>query len=260
MPDLKQHIAIIIPAYNEALSIAQVVQGLLSLREGCLRSPYVIDDILVCDNASDDGTGELAEKAGATVVKEHRKGYGSACLAGLRYLANQSFNKPDVVVFIDGDYSVMVDELFDLLAAVDDGADLVVGARRADLQQRNALSVHQRFGTWLASSLITMIWQKKVTDLGPFRAIRYSALQRLKMQDTSFGWTAEMQVKVLQAGMRYQEVPVSTLARLGKSKISGTVKGTIGAALGIFGMIFSLYKQEAQFIASLKQHTVKHSN
>lgn len=258
MPDFKQHIAIIIPAYNEAKSIALVVQDLQNLRSNYLDGPYCIDHIIVCDNASTDGTASLAQSAGATVVSERQQGYGAACLAGLDYLADQPLNQPNVVVFVDGDRSAIVTEMIHLLDEISNGADLVVGTRKNDLQQLNALGRHQRFGTWLASRLITLIWRQKVSDLGPFRAIRYNALRRIQMHDAGFGWTTEMQVKALQAKMHYSEVPVSTLARLGKSKISGTVRGTIGAALGIFGMIFSLYQQESEFVDSLTQKKTNH--
>jgi len=243
-------IAVIIPAYNEQESIAKVITDLNELR---FAGAPLIDDIVVCDNDSDDATYERSIGAGATVVRESKKGYGAACLRAIDEFRADKMQRPSVVVFVDGDYSVNADEVVDLLAAIEAGADLAVGVRNNHKLQAGAISPHQRFGNWLASSLIRMIWKRSVTDLGPFRAIRYSRLVELDMQDERFGWTVEMQVKTLQAGFQYAEVPVTTWQRIGKSKISGTLRGTIGAAIGIFGKIFELYCQEKEFVESINR-------
>lgn len=234
-------VAVVIPAFNEADSIAKVVRDVLALREfpGTNQLEPLVDDVIVCDNGSTDNTANLALEAGARVVYEGIAGYGAACLTAIEALKN-----PDIVVFIDGDRSVLANETIQLLEKVCEGADLVIGARVSAKREKYALTPQQWFGNVLASALIRLIWHEPVTDLGPFRAIRYSALRKLHMSDPTFGWTTEMQVKAIQLGMDMREVPVSTLRRIGQSKISGTVKGTIGAAIGIFGMIFRLYNEE----------------
>jgi len=248
MAYLNKRIAVIVPAHNEAPSITKVITELVALRSPDTASQPLVDELIVCDNASSDGTDVYAEQAGATVVKEFRLGYGFACLRGIDALNRHDVKKPDYVVFVDGDHSVDVQQISRLLDELIKGADLVVGNRTAELQEYNALSPHQRFGNRLASGLIGLIWKQPVNDLGPFRAIRFSTLMRLDMQDQRFGWTVEMQVKAIQAGLSYREVPVSTLRRVGVSKISGTVRGTIGAAVGIFGKIFELYLREPKFL------------
>lgn len=234
-------IAVVIPAFNEAESIAKVVRDVLALREfpGTNQLDLLIDDVVVCDNASTDGTGEIAAAAGARVVYEPKAGYGSACLAAIGVL-----KEPDVVVFIDGDRSVLATETIALLEEISEGADLVIGSRVAAKREKHALTPQQWFGNVLASKLITLLWGESVKDLGPFRAIRMQALRKIHMLDSSYGWTTEMQVKAIQFGMDVREVPVSTLRRIGQSKISGTLKGTVGAAIGIFGTIFRLYSDE----------------
>lgn len=246
----RKRVAVIIPAHNEAPSIGQVVSEVLALRSPDKPNEQLIDDLIVCDNGSTDRTAAIASNEGATVVKEFRLGYGFACLRAMEKLNQRDQRKPDYVVFIDGDHSVNAAEVSKLLDELLVGADLVVGNRSADLQEKQALSPHQRFGNTLASLLIQFIWKKDVTDLGPFRAIRYDSLVRLDMQDQRFGWTVEMQVKALQASLTYKEVSVSTRRRIGVSKISGTISGTIGAAIGIFGKVFELYWHEPKFVAA----------
>lgn len=243
-------VAVIIPAYNEELSIALVVNELRSL---VLDDVRLIDEIVVCDNGSTDDTARYARLAGARVTHEFRLGYGYACRRALHLMRKRPVQKPDFVVFVDGDHSVKASELIPILDKLHQGHDLVVGTRENTGLQPGALSPHQRFGNRLASMLIRGIWKQNITDLGPFRGMRYNALLALDMQDRRYGWTVEMQVKAIQAGYRYAEVPVTTLRRIGKSKISGTVKGTIGAAVGIFGKVFQLYWQEAKFIESIKR-------
>lgn len=250
MPYKSNQVAVVIPAHNEAKSIADVVTGLRSLS---LDNQYLVDKIIVCDNASSDGTGEIAQQSGATTCTEFRKGYGFACQRALDHLRHISSVKPDIVVFVDGDSSVDPKELIPMLDKVLDDHDLVVGNRVNELQEADALGAHQRMGNRVASALIRWIWRVQVNDLGPFRAIRYQSLQLLNMQDQRFGWTVEMQVKAIQADLRYAEVAVSTKKRVGKSKISGTVRGTIGAFFGIFGKIASLYLHQARFQLRVKR-------
>lgn len=252
MPYYHQRVAVIIPAFNEALSIKGVVEELRALRAPQNNDLPLIDDLIVVNNGSTDGTPEIAKQAGANVFSEFRQGYGYACLRGIEQLERPGQLAPNVVVFVDGDHSVDVNELESLLHAVSEGNELVVGNRVGALQESQAIGLHQQFGNDLASGLIRFLWNEPISDLGPFRAIRYSSLKQLDMQDQRFGWTVEMQVKAIQAGMSYKEVSVSSLKRIGVSKISGTVSGTIGAAIGIFSMVFKLYWREAKFLASLK--------
>jgi glycosyltransferase involved in cell wall biosynthesis len=220
---------VIIPAFNESESIGLVLGA---LPRSALR------EIVVVDNGSSDDTAAAARSAGATVITERRRGYGSACLAGLRHLGGLS-PPPGVVVFLDADYSDHPEELPELVRPiVENRADLVVGSRVLGRRERGALLPQARFGNWLAGRLILRLYGVRVSDLGPFRAIRWSALGRLGMSDPDYGWTAEMQVKSARAGLRYREVPVSYRRRIGKSKISGTVGGTIRAGIKILSTIF----------------------
>jgi len=252
MPYYHQRIAVIIPAFNEAPSIKCVVEELRALKAPQNGGLPLIDDLIVVNNGSTDGTAEIAKKAGANVFSEFRQGYGYACLRGIELLERPGQLAPNVVVFVDGDHSVDANQLETLLHAIGEGNDLVVGSRVGYMQEVQSIGPHQQIGNDLASGLIRFLWKEPITDLGPFRAIRYSALKQLDMQDQRFGWTVEMQVKAIQAGMSYKEVPVRSLRRIGVSKISGTVRGTIGAAIGIFSMVFKLYWREAKFLASLK--------
>lgn len=230
----KNHISVIIPAHNEALAIGGVVSDLKSL--GTSIDEYIVDAIIVCDNASTDTTAKRALANGAQVVYESTPGYGSACQGALAALT-----QTDIVVFVDGDGSMNIGELPLLLDAIVSDADLAIGVRVAELQEAGALLWQQRVGTQLACRLMSLLYRKKVSDLGPFRAIKYSALKALEMSDQRFGWTAEMQVKALEQNLRTQEVPVSTLRRAGKSKISGTIRGTVLACHDIFHTILTLW-------------------
>lgn len=221
----------VIPAFNEALAIGGVVQETLGLTCGGLR---LFHRVVVVDNGSTDDTAAIAAGSGACVVNEPRRGYGAACLAGIAAAGDA-----DTLVFIDGDGSVDLSQTPRLLAPLADGADLVIGARHGAPPE--AMSFAQRFGNRLATALIRLIWRVPVSDLGPFRAVRGSALQRLDMRDPRYGWTVEMQVKAIQRGLPMVEVPVNLRPRVGKSKISGTVGGVIGAAIGIFSMIGRLW-------------------
>lgn len=225
---------IVIPAHNEAASIGRVTRDLKACES-------IVDHIVVCDNASTDNTAELARLAGATVATEPRKGYGAACLRAIDTLAQLPLGPPDWVVFVDGDAAMDVADLPILLDSLRGGADLVIGSRqlgaRLNKVEPGALTPHQRWGNWLAAWLLTQIFRARVTDLGPFRAISWEALQALGMRDLAYGWTVEMQARALAADMSVIEVPVASLRRIGQSKVSGTWRGSIGASVGILGTI-----------------------
>ncbi|MDT7829232.1 glycosyltransferase family 2 protein [Pricia sp. S334] len=223
-PDIK----VIIPAFNEADSIAEVVKDI----------PDSVSEIIVVNNNSSDNTVKNARAAGATVLSEERKGYGYACLKGMDYVAKQS-KSPDIIVFIDGDYSDYPEELDKVVAPIlDDGKDLVIGAREKRLREKGSMTPQQIFGNWLATSLMNLFFGARFTDLGPFRAIRYDKLLLLGMEDKTYGWTVEMQLKALRKKLAYTEVPVRYKKRIGVSKVSGTVKGSIFAGIKILGWIF----------------------
>ena len=225
----------VIPARNEQDNIGPVVAALLNLQtKNGLR---VVDDVVVCDNGSTDATASQASQAGARVVVERRAGYGPACLAAIA-----AIDVVDVVLFVDGDQSVDVGQSVILLDAIADGADLAIGSRTLGRSERGALSAPQRIGNHVASRMIRLLWGIPVTDLGPFRAIRTDALRRLDMRATAYGWTVEMQVKAVQSRMQMVEIPVDTRRRrFGKSKVGGTVRGVIGAGVGILSTIAWLW-------------------
>ena len=233
-------VGVAIPALDEEASIGFVVGDLKGLRNDD-DSP-VVDDIVVCDNGSRDATGARSAEAGARVVGEARKGYGSACLAAIAEL-----RRTDVVLFTDADHAFHASQAPRLLDRIADGADLAIGSRVPGGREPAAMSASQVFGNRLATALIRWLWGQRVTDLGPYRAIRTPALSALAMRDTTFGWTVEMQVKAIQHGMQVVEVPVDTRVRIGKSKISGTVRGVLGAGFGILSMIAKLrWRQREQ--------------
>lgn len=221
-------IKVIIPAYNEAESISKVIQDI----------PKIVSEVIVVNNNSTDATEINAKNAGATVLTENRKGYGFACLKGLDYLTNQS-PQPDIVVFLDGDYSDYPEELTKVIAPIiEDDIDLVIGSRVKYLREPHSMTPQQVFGNWLATSLMKLFFNAKFSDLGPFRAIKFKKLLNLQMVDTTYGWTVEMQLKALRHKLTYIEVPVSYKKRIGVSKVSGTIKGTIFAGAKILGWIF----------------------
>lgn len=228
---------VIVPAFNEAQNIKSVVTELMELQNDFAS---VVNRVIVCDNGSSDDTSIIAQNAGASVVYESTQGYGAACLRAISNLDTVGARNNDIIVFVDGDHSVKTSELPSLLSAYKSNSGLVIGARTASLIELGAMGPHQRVGNWMASKLINYFWGVSVSDLGPFRAISYRDLKKLGMRDKRFGWTTEMQVKAIQQKMRYTEVPVTTLKRNGVSKISGTLSGTIGAALGIFSTVFKL--------------------
>lgn len=218
----------IIPAFNEADSIGKVLEEI----------PDYVQEVIVVDNASTDQTAENARKGGATVLHQPEKGYGYACLKGMEYLS-ASDPEPDILVFLDGDYSDYPEDMNDLLQPILDGkVDFVVGARVKSLREPGSMTPQQVFGNALATGLMKLLYGARFTDLGPFRAIRYPRLLELKMQDKTYGWTVEMQLKALRHKLAYTEVPVRYKQRIGVSKVSGTVKGTIFAGVKILGWIF----------------------
>lgn len=228
MPEKTPKISLIIPAYNEADAIGQVLAEI----------PKSVSEIIVVDNGSTDATPLAAAAAGATVLTENQKGYGHACLKGLEYIAQQE-ERPEIVVFLDGDYSDYPEDLSKIIAPIlTEGYDMVIGARVKELRETGSMTPQQIFGNALACWLMKIMFAAKYTDLGPFRAIRYASLLSLHMQDTTYGWTVEMQLKALRNHLKYKEVAVRYKKRIGISKVSGTVKGTIFAGVKILGWIF----------------------
>jgi len=218
-------IDVVIPAFDEEAAIGHVLEA---IPDGLVRH------VVVVDNGSTDRTGEVARSQGATVVSEPRRGYGQACLAGIAALED-----PDIVVFLDGDYSDYPEEMPSLVAPIAaEEADMVIGSRVLGEREKGALQPQQRFGNALATWLIHLLFGAAYTDLGPFRAIRHDALQRLRMEDRNFGWTVEMQVKAARQGLRVVEVPVRYRRRIGTSKVSGTLSGTVRAGNKILWTIF----------------------
>jgi glycosyltransferase involved in cell wall biosynthesis len=224
----KSIIKVIIPAYNEQNAIANVINDI----------PEIVDEIIVISNNSTDDTEENAKNVGATVLKEHRKGYGYACLKGMDYIAKNE-KKTDIIVFLDGDYSDYPEQLTALIHPIlKNNLDFVVGARVKELREPGSMTMPQVFGNWLATFLMKLFFNAKFTDLGPFRAIKYDKLIGLKMEDKTYGWTVEMQLKVLKQKLSYVEVPMKYRNRIGVSKVSGTIKGSIFAGIKILGWIF----------------------
>lgn len=239
------HIAVIIPARDEAGSIGLVLSEI----------PSWIDQVIVCDNGSTDATADIARRFGAKVVSEPRRGYGSACQAALAAMRSEV----DIVVFLDADYSDHPDEMGSLVDPIMRGeADLVIGSRVRGQRERGAMPVQARLGNWFACLLIRWSWGASFTDLGPFRAIRRSSLSRLRMRDPDYGWTVEMQVKAAALGLRALEVPVSYRVRIGSSKISGTLRGVIGAGTKIIFTImrYALDSRHVRLAEPARNHLI----
>jgi glycosyltransferase involved in cell wall biosynthesis len=226
---LKPVIHVIIPAVNEELSILKVLDAI---------PRDLVAEIIVVNNGSTDSTAQIARGASVTVLDEPERGYGNACMRGIEYCKMQR-PAPDVVVFLDADLSDYPEEMRALVQPIiENQADLVIGSRALGKREKGSMTVPQIFGNWLATSLLKLLFGVKFTDLGPFRAIRFSSLLRLNMQDTTYGWTVEMQLKSAKQKLQSMEVPVGYRKRIGVSKISGTAKGTIMAGYKILYTIF----------------------
>lgn len=224
---------VVIPALNEEDAIGLVIGD---IPKNLVRNIYVVD------NASTDNTAGVAERAGAIVVKQNERGYGAACLAGIERIKN-SGHFPDILVFLDGDYSDHPEQMPQLTARIEQNqTDMVIGSRALGNREAGSMMPQQVFGNWLATFLIRLFYGFKYSDLGPFRAIRWSALEKINMQDRDFGWTVEMQIKALKHQLKIEEIPVDYRQRKGHSKIAGTVKGTIMAGYKIIYTIFKYAK------------------
>lgn len=224
----KPIITVIIPAYNEEQSIGKVVDDI---------PRSLVKHVIVVNNNSNDSTVEVAKKAGAIVLDEPRRGYGWACLKGIEH--SKKLNT-EIVVFLDGDYSDYPQEIPDVLAPIfETDMDMVIGSRVLGKREKGSLTPQQVFGNWLATKLIRLFYRARFTDLGPFRAIKAESLEQLKMSDKTYGWTIEMQIKAAKHKMNFCEVPVNYKKRIGVSKVSGTIKGTVLAGIKI---IFAVFK------------------
>lgn len=222
-------IIVLIPAFNEENAVGKVVAEI---------PKSLVSAIVVANNNSSDNTRRQALSAGAIVVDEPSQGYGNACLKGMEYVHEMAL-KPDIVVFIDADYSDYPAEMPRLVAPIiEDGFDLVIGSRALGRRAKNSMQPQQIFGNWLATRLMKLLYSTHYSDLGPFRAIRWDALLALDMKDRTYGWTVEMQLKAAKQKLKITEIPVSYRERIGKSKISGTVKGTVMAGYKIITTIF----------------------
>ena len=228
------NVFVIIPMLNEAGSIGMVLNDLPE-----------VNRVIVVDNGSDDDGPNIARQSGAEVIPEPQRGYGKACLTGIQRVeeltgsGSEALAGDAILVFLDADYSDFPEELPILVQPIIDGDyDFVVGSRARGVRESGAMPFQAIFGNWLACSLVKLFWGVKFTDLGPFRAIKFESLQNLKMVDENFGWTIEMQIKAIKAGLRILETPVSYRTRVGVSKISGTISGTIRAGYKIIYTIF----------------------
>jgi glycosyltransferase involved in cell wall biosynthesis len=222
-------IKVIIPAFNEEKSIGHVVKDIPN---------DLVSEVIVVDNASTDRTEEVAKEAGATVIKESTPGYGSACLKGIEYIS--ATEAPDIVVFLDGDYSDYPEQMYEVVEPIIKGeTDMVIGSRALGKRERGSMTPQQIFGNWLATRILKWKYGADFTDLGPFRAVRFDSLMALEMVDPNYGWTVEMQIKAAKQSIRFKEVPVNYRQRIGFSKVSGTVKGTVMAG---YKILWTLYK------------------
>jgi len=220
---------VIIPAFNEEDSISRVIADI---------PKTLVDEIIVVDNNSTDSTTQKALKAGATVLSEKRQGYGFACLRGMDY-AKSKDRQPDIIVFLDGDYSDYPEEMPDVVRPItENDCDMVIGSRLLGQREKGAMLFHQMFGNWLSTRLLRLLYGVTFTDLGPFRAVKFSKLLELNMEEKKYGWTVEMQLKAAKQGLKTCEVPVKYRKRIGTSKVSGTIKGTVGAGYKILATLF----------------------
>lgn len=229
-----QIINVIIPVFNESGSIGFVLNDI---------PKGIADEVIVVNNGSTDNTAEIARQHGATVLLEEKKGYGSACLKGMEYIRSKPVEmQPQIVVFIDGDYSDYPEQMSALVKPIlQQDIDMVIGSRATGKRQSGSMAIQQVFGNWLATTLMKWFFGAKFTDLGPFRAIKWEKLQMLGMRDKNYGWTVEMQIKAAKQKLKYIEIPVDYRKRIGKSKITGTIKGTIMAGYKIIATIFKYY-------------------
>lgn len=224
-------IDVIIPAFNEEKSIGKVISEIPS---------SWVRNVIVANNNSTDNTKAVAQNAGAVVVDQPKQGYGYACLKAMEYIGAQD-QQPDIVVFLDGDYSDYPEELVQLVQPIlHENVDMVIGSRVNENLEKGAMMPQQIFGNWLATTLIRLFYGYKFTDLGPFRALKYDSLMAMEMEDKTYGWTVEMQVKAAKMKMKTTEIPVRYRKRIGVSKVSGTIKGTILAGYKILWTIFKL--------------------
>jgi glycosyltransferase involved in cell wall biosynthesis len=222
------NVRVIIPAYNEEASIGLVLKNI----------PELVKEVIVVSNSSTDQTENVAKRHGATVLKENRKGYGYACLKGMDYVSKLD-EHTDIMVFLDADFSDYPEEMPKVLQPIiEDNYDFVIGARVKHLREKGSMTFPQIFGNWLATFLMKLMYGAKYSDLGPFRAIKYEKLVALNMEDKTYGWTVEMQLKALKYKLKYKEIEVNYRNRIGTSKVSGTVKGAVMAGIKIIGWIF----------------------
>jgi len=222
-------IIVVIPAFNEENAVGKVVRAI---------PKEWVEEIIVVNNNSTDQTRQAAEKEGALVLDQPIKGYGNACLKGIEYLKSKE-QKPDILVFLDADYSDYPEQLPEIVSPIlEEGMDMVIGSRALGKREGGSMTFPQVFGNWLATRLIKIFYGYQFTDLGPFRAIRWDKLMELNMLDRTFGWTVEMQVKAAKNKLKTTEVPMAYRNRIGKSKVSGTVYGTIMAGYKILYTIF----------------------
>jgi glycosyltransferase involved in cell wall biosynthesis len=230
------NVYVIIPAINEENSIGKVIDDI---------PKDLVTEIIVIDNGSSDNTIEVAKNSLATVLEESEKGYGAACLKGLEYVHKKNPDDNDVIVFLDGDYSDYPVEMYEVTSPITENEmDVVIGSRilgmKSGKTEKNALLPQAIFGNWLSTKLIKIIWNYSFTDLGPFRAVKYSALKKLNMKDRNYGWTVELQVKAAKLKLKCVEVPVSYRVRIGESKVTGTISGSVKAGVKILWTIFIL--------------------